>query len=135
MELKVNLFLKKVKFYLKKKYFVVNCGDEGAAYDADGNGCQVTCSPDGVNVVCGQPGCKCLNWSHYYHTNTNKCSTIACENLNCVGKVNEQFYGTCQSSGIERCGSRSPLSRDCRTGCLCKPGFCRENGVCVPRAN
>ncbi|XP_070505211.1 zonadhesin-like [Chironomus tepperi] len=106
------------------------CGSE-ASWD-DTHACKYSCTPDGVVIDCTKPGCRCYNFEQYYSEETQSCSDVNCENLNCVGRQNEAFY-SCESSSRDICGCNLGTFDDCRQGCMCKDGFCRQNGVCVPR--
>ncbi|KAG5669279.1 hypothetical protein PVAND_017169 [Polypedilum vanderplanki] len=46
---------------------------------------------------------------------------------------NEQFFKECESSTRDECPCENFAKRDCRTGCMCKNGFCKKDGVCVKR--
>ncbi|KAL7013389.1 hypothetical protein ACKWTF_015367 [Chironomus riparius] len=106
------------------------CGLE-ASWD-DNNACKYTCTSEGVTFDCTKPGCRCYNFEQYYNPDTNSCSDVTCDNLDCVGLQNEAFF-TCESSSRESCECFEGSLDDCRLGCMCKNGFCRKNGVCVRR--
>ncbi|XP_070507974.1 uncharacterized protein [Chironomus tepperi] len=96
--------------------------------------CEFTCTAKGVNISCKNlenPGCVCP-FEKYYNTETKTCSYVDCQNLDCVGRPNEAFYH-CESGSRESCLCSNFITLDCRTGCQCKNGFCREGDKCVPR--
>ncbi|CAG9811836.1 unnamed protein product [Chironomus riparius] len=96
--------------------------------------CEFTCTDKGVNISCkslDQPGCVCP-FEKYYNTETKACSYVDCKNLDCVGRQNEAFYH-CESGSRESCLCSNFITLDCRTGCQCKNGFCREGDKCVAR--
>ncbi|KAL7013385.1 hypothetical protein ACKWTF_015365 [Chironomus riparius] len=108
------------------------CGPD-ANWEASRNTCQFRCNSDGVIFDCSSLGCQCENYEHYYNLDTKSCSEVKCDNMNCAGLQNELYFSGCESGSRDRCGCSRKVTMDCRRGCMCKNGFCRQNGVCVPR--
>ncbi|KAG5669661.1 hypothetical protein PVAND_017544 [Polypedilum vanderplanki] len=111
---------------------IETCGD-GAVWTTDGFACKFFCSSDGVTVDCNVPGCKCPDSKHYYNTQTKTCMEVNCDNMNCANKPNEYYFKGCESGSRERCPCSKRTTFDCRKGCMCKNGYCRKEGKCVPR--
>ncbi|XP_070505210.1 zonadhesin-like [Chironomus tepperi] len=109
-----------------------NCGST-AIWEPIGNTCKYRCTPDGVELDCSKPGCQCINFDHYYNLDTKSCSEVNCDSKNCIGRANEVFLTGCQSGSRENCERSAIATGDCRQGCMCKDGYCRRNGKCVPR--
>jgi len=121
-----------IHFYLSIfLFFIEQCGND-ASWDSTYNTCKYRCTPDGVTIDCTKPGCRCYDFEQYFNLDTNSCSEVNCENQNCAGLQNEAFF-TCEPSSRDICRGNDAISDACRQGCMCKDGFCRQNGVCVPR--
>ncbi|KAG5669277.1 hypothetical protein PVAND_017167 [Polypedilum vanderplanki] len=111
----------------------INCGNS-ASYSNSPYNCEFLCTEQGVEFDCKRsstPGCQC-NFHTYYNKLTKTCMEINCKNLDCVGKKNQAFF-TCESGSRDSCGCSPFTTLDCRTGCMCKNGYCKKNGECVPR--
>lgn len=96
--------------------------------------CSFTCTEKGIKVWCDRsekPGCVCP-FEKYYNVDSNECMEVKCENMDCADHENEAFFH-CESGSRESCLCSSFVTLDCRTGCQCKNGYCRDNGKCVKR--
>ncbi|XP_055698631.1 zonadhesin-like [Phlebotomus papatasi] len=101
------------------------CPGQNEVYSECGNHCRDECNSEVCLTVC-EVGCFCqpgFSRKDGVCVPTEECPP------KCDG-VNEE-YTTCGSSCTEQCGVRI-CPAICQTGCFCKPGHSRIQGVCTP---
>lgn len=89
------------------------CGSD-SQWQSEGYACKFTCTPNGVKVDCNAPGCRCNDGRLYYNTDTKTCMEVKCDNMDCVGEENQQFFAGCESGSRNRCGCARIMTMDCR---------------------
>ncbi|GAB0100412.1 hypothetical protein DMENIID0001_164520 [Sergentomyia squamirostris] len=104
------------------------CQDPNEEYSECGNSCKESCSSSRspCPLFC-KPGCYCK--SGYSRSNGVCVPTDQCPGK-CSGP--NEVYSDCGNSCKEKCGTKF-CPQVCETGCFCRPGYARVNGICIPK--
>ncbi|XP_059622094.1 zonadhesin-like [Phlebotomus argentipes] len=104
------------------------CNDPNEEYTTCGNTCNEQCPIEGVACTeeC-KTGCFCK--AGYSRNNS-----VCIETSQCPGQCADpnEIYTTCGNSCTEKCYALI-CPANCETGCYCRPGYSRVQGICVPK--
>ncbi|GAB0100411.1 cysteine-rich venom protein 6-like [Sergentomyia squamirostris] len=103
------------------------CTNPLEVYKNCSNACAESCNTAGnpCPLYC-KSGCYCRD-------GYSRSNGVCIQTSECPGKCPDpnEIYSECGSSCKERCGADA-CPEICETGCFCRPGYSRVNGVCIP---
>ncbi|XP_055677620.1 zonadhesin-like isoform X2 [Lutzomyia longipalpis] len=103
------------------------CSDPNEMYTQCGNSCREKCGSKLCSQIC-EVGCFCK--PGYSRKNGVCIPTSQCPaKEKCSGQ--NEIFTKCGNSCREKCGDNI-CPTICQVGCYCKPGYSRQDGVCIP---